>query len=296
MSVPHAYDIVSPRNYSNGNDGMAAPPREKSPPLRNENRKASNKKHQGPPGYSEHEKRSKKGQSSTSTALYSQKHDHSPRHGDARRGSAKSPQHDSRSRQQEEMIPSSKTPRPEPADRKNYGIPSECCLLRWNPDQEPFKVLNSIMDGDSLGRWIHDWALAIFGAQTAQLDIAGLLWNQLIKLTGIAEKKKVAEFIERGRGLMENLRRLLKEFEEPFLGLAKDKIMEPFMESLLGKEQDGERVQGFSQSVRQWALDFDANYEDIVEDAEERGWRQEDIEEIRRREDEADRRRRRQRK
>lgn len=70
------------------------------------------------------------------------------------------------------------------------GIPAGYCLQHWTIGQEWLLVGGSAFDADSLGRWIHDWAVYHSGAGTPMSREAGEIWLLLIKLAG---RRKAAE-------------------------------------------------------------------------------------------------------
>lgn len=168
-------------------------------------------------------------------------------------------------------------------DAKKHRIPEGYSLKNWNPTEEPILLLGSAFDANSLGNWIFDWTVFRFGAGHPILELAGDLWTSLIQLsehTMRAEKvmpcvrraenrECLEDFIESGKRMMNNLRKLLKECETPMLKAQKSPPLGKnagiaFVETMFGLSRELEKTKRWISSVDLWVLRFDANCEEIL--------------------------------
>ena len=62
------------------------------------------------------------------------------------------------------------------ADARSHRIPPCYSLKYWDPSEQPFTLLGSVFDGNSLGKWIYDWTVYTYGPATPQGNLAGELW------------------------------------------------------------------------------------------------------------------------
>jgi hypothetical protein len=98
-------------------------------------------------------------------------------------------------------------------------------------------LLGSVFDGNSLGKWIYDWAVYCHGPATQIADMAGKLWLLLIQLVGKIKraeettprikkkenKEMVEDFIESGERQLDKFKKLLKACETPMLRAGKSR-------------------------------------------------------------------------
>ncbi len=174
------------------------------------------------------------------------------------------------------------------ADAKRHKIPPGFSLKNWDPTEEPIKLLGSVFDANSLGKWIYDWTVYHHGPGSPIGEMAGELWLLLIQLSGKIKRAEeampkirskdnremVEEFIEAGERIMDKLQKLLKACEAPMLrsaaakpkkegALGKNAGVE-FVETLFGADREVDKTNRFMASVRLWNLRFDTNCEDII--------------------------------
>ncbi|KAH8654759.1 hypothetical protein BGZ61DRAFT_467387 [Ilyonectria robusta] len=126
---------------------------------------------------------------------------------------------------------------------------------------KPILLLGGVFGGNSLGKWIYDWAVFHHGLGNPISEMAHDLWQLLIQLIS---KKDFSEacFIEGGERLLDKLNSLLKRYE----GLM------PKPSKRKGTTQLGEKecveflrsTKRFMRSMRLWNLRFDANCHEIL--------------------------------
>ena len=175
------------------------------------------------------------------------------------------------------------------ADAAKYHIPAGYSLKNWDPTESPVLLLGSVFDANSLGKWIYDWTVFHYGAETPLSEVAGELWLLLIKL---AHKMKRADeclprvrsednqelledFLESGDRLWVRFKALLKVCEEFMWRAAKKEGAKgsvrmgrnsgtEFVDSIFGRDRKLEETESLMQSIRLWNMRFDANCEDIL--------------------------------
>jgi hypothetical protein len=173
---------------------------------------------------------------------------------------------------------------------RKHRIPDGYSLKHWEPDEEPIFLLGSVFDGNSMGKWIYDWAVFIYGPATPMSDMAGELWLLLIQLTGKVKRGKelvssicfaesrdlVEDFIEGGERLTERFQGLLRCCEslgvkawkartekEPNPKFDKKGATE-IIEAMFGVDQELGRTEKFMTNAKLYVLRFDANCEEIL--------------------------------
>ncbi|KAG5918566.1 hypothetical protein E4U42_006799 [Claviceps africana] len=210
------------------------------------------------------------------------------RSGHGRRASTSVPQRPATARP---VAPSHRSkPAPTPAkatedDARRHGIPAGFQLKNWDPNETPIRLLGSVFDAHTLGKWIYDWTVYAYKPGSPIADMSGELWLLLLKMAenlkraeegvgrvrGSEKRDTVSEFIESGERLWHKLDSLLKACEAPMLqaakkkgtGLGKTSGVE-FVNTLFGRERELGRTEKFMQSVRTFNLRFDANCTDIL--------------------------------
>lgn len=180
------------------------------------------------------------------------------------------------------------TPKATDADARKHGIPLGYSLKNWDPAEEPFVLLGSVFDANSLGKWIYDWIAYHHGPATPIADLAGELWLLLTQLTGkvkraeevmphvfLEEKLEMVEdFIESGERLTGKFKKLLKSCQTLLLKVGKNKITNSdqlgknagtgFVNTLFGPDRQLDVTEKFMSSIRLWNLRFDTNCEDVL--------------------------------
>ncbi|KAM5343801.1 hypothetical protein ACJ41O_012338 [Fusarium nematophilum] len=155
----------------------------------------------------------------------------------------------------------------------------------WDPTEEPIRLLGSVFDANSLGKWIYDWSVYRHGPATPISDMAGELWLLLIQLAGKIKRSEevigrvrlqedrymLEDFIESGERLFEMLRSLPKTCEAPMLKAAERKLpnlgnntVVEFIDTLFGRDRALDRTEKFMQRIWIFNLRFDANCESII--------------------------------
>jgi hypothetical protein len=69
-------------------------------------------------------------------------------------------------------------------DARRAGIPPGYSYHHWDPSEGPTKLLGSVFDLDSLGKWIYDWAVSQSGSVSPIAEMAGQMWLHIIQLSG----------------------------------------------------------------------------------------------------------------
>lgn len=179
------------------------------------------------------------------------------------------------------------------ADARKYRIPSDYSLKNWDPSNEPIFLFGSVMDADSLGKWIYDWAVYYHGATATISDTAGELWVLLIELTfsinqaedcmpriRMAENREIVEgFIESGERLFNKLKMLIRSCEDPKIDKAKKtrhgdfkdpsegrRAVQSFIEMMLSSDQDhSKQADKWMNSAQLFLERFDANCIEILQ-------------------------------
>jgi hypothetical protein len=175
-------------------------------------------------------------------------------------------------------------------DAKMHGIPPGYSLKNWDPTEVPIKLLGSVFDANSLGKWIYDWTAYHHKAPSPISDLAGELWLLLIKLAGkmkraeetiprirTTDKRELVEdFIESGERIWTRFKKLLQECETAMLKTAR-KPAGPnstpvmgkasgveFVESIFGRDRLLERTEKVMTTMRLWDMRFTVNCEEIL--------------------------------
>lgn len=173
---------------------------------------------------------------------------------------------------------------------RKHRIPDSYSLRPWDPDEEPIFLLGSVFDANSIGKWIYDWAVYIYGPGTPMSDIAGELWLLLTQLAGKMKRSEeivssvshtesrelIEDFMESGERLADKFQRLLRCCEslaikawkartekEPNCRFDKKGAIE-IIEAMFGVDQEFDRTEKFMMNVRLYNLRFDANCEKIL--------------------------------
>ena len=173
-------------------------------------------------------------------------------------------------------------------DAARHNIPAGYSLKNWDPTEEPIKLLGSVFDANSLGKWIYDWTVYHHKAGNPITEIAGDLWLLMIKFAG---KKKRAEeclprildrknrdtmeqFQDDGDLVWEKLTSILKRCESFMWPVAKggtrgkvqmgEKSGIEFVKSMFGRDRVLHKTESLMQEMRLWIMKFDAKGEDIL--------------------------------
>lgn len=152
-------------------------------------------------------------------------------------------------------------------------------------------LLRAAFDADSLGKWIFDWAVKIYGTQNLVRDVAADLWLELIRFYG--EIKTSEEFVHRNEGatdaksrdavnllqsflydaesLLKELERLIEQCEEPMREAKRrgkrhvgKESARAFMEILLGRDELLEETEKFIQGMRYRMFKLDKNWAKVM--------------------------------
>lgn len=93
------------------------------------------------------------------------------------------------------------------------GIPAGFTLDNWDPNMMPMLLMGSAYDAQSLGKWIFDWTVARYDANSPMADIAGHLWLLMLKLDSKTTRVRACLPDVRSRREAAPLRKCLKEAE-----------------------------------------------------------------------------------
>lgn len=173
-------------------------------------------------------------------------------------------------------------------DAERHGIPDGYTLTHWDPDEEPIKLLGTIFDSSSLGKYFYDLTRDKYGPYTPMKEISGDLWELLIRLYGnmkISEQfvetnemstdQRLDEtldllkgFIKDGEILKKDLDGLLRRCEKPMLrtdsgnrGRLGREARHALVDALFGRDQLLEETENFMQNMRNWIEDWEAEAE-----------------------------------
>jgi hypothetical protein len=187
---------------------------------------------------------------------------------------------------------------------REAGIPSGYALRNWDPEEEPIRMLGSIFDMQSIGKWMFDWTIYHQGPAHPYTTIASELWILLIRLAGksmISEKfmsrvdrmkqhestqpipeeedlEMVEDFLESAERLLVKFQKLLNICEGNMLQTAKHQKgdTKPFSPSvakdigkeliltIFGREEKLEMTEKWMSSVRLWSMRWDAVCLEII--------------------------------
>ncbi|MCJ1351805.1 MAG: hypothetical protein MMC33_001789 [Icmadophila ericetorum] len=174
-------------------------------------------------------------------------------------------------------------------DRTRHKIPAGYSMKNWDPTERPIKLVGSVFDANSLGKWIYDWTVYQYKAGTPISEVAGELWLLLIRLAAKTKRAEAAlpriksrsksqliqDFIDSGERLWHRLKKLLKACEEyMYESATRDKVTGSmhmgkdsgcqFVEAMFGRHRELEKTEALMQQLRTWSMRFDANAEDIL--------------------------------
>jgi hypothetical protein len=173
------------------------------------------------------------------------------------------------------------------ADARKHHIPPGYSLEHWDGTEKPMKLLRSVFDLNSLGKWIYDWTVYHHGPASSTSEMAGKLWLLLIQLAGDVKRAEkcmprirrkgnreiVEAFIESGDHLTRKLRKLLKAWEAPML-VAHDSYSKgqaqlgvdagiDFVDSIFGEDRQLKNTKSLIAEIELWKVRFDENCEDV---------------------------------
>ncbi|KAM0244019.1 hypothetical protein ACHAP5_006683 [Fusarium lateritium] len=173
---------------------------------------------------------------------------------------------------------------------RQHRIPDGYSLKQWDPNEEPIILFESVFDANSIGKWINDWAVFVYGPATTLSNMAGELWLLLVQLydkvkrskrivTSIrcAENKELVEdFIESGKRVAKKFRKILSHCESLAVKAWKARTEKELklkfdsngvvgiIEAMFGINHEFGRTETFMLQARLFNLRFDAHCEEIV--------------------------------
>lgn len=167
------------------------------------------------------------------------------------------------------------------ADARKHRIPHGYSLKNWNPTEEPFLVLGSVFDANSVGKWISDWTVFQYGPDSPVSLMGQELWLLLIQLAanikraeeGIERvrrpdnKELIEDFLESGDRLFNRFKSLLRACEAPVIKALKKNSESSgveFIKTLFSRNKELTRTEKFMTRVRLWNLRYDANCLEIL--------------------------------
>lgn len=201
----------------------------------------------------------------------------------------RSASHPTKSQPAKPAPPTKTQPEATEEDRVRHKIPIGYSMKNWDPTERPIKLVGSVFDANSLGKWIYDWTVYQYHAGTPISEVAGELWLLLIRLASKMKRAEVAlpriksrsksqliqDFIDSGERLWLKLKKLLKLCEGyMYESATRDKVTGTmhmgkdsgcqFVEAMFGRHRELERTEALMQQLRTWSMRFDANAEDIL--------------------------------
>ncbi|CZR57781.1 uncharacterized protein PAC_07670 [Phialocephala subalpina] len=173
------------------------------------------------------------------------------------------------------------------ADARKHRIPTGYSLKNWDPSREPIMIFGSVMDADSLGKWIYDWTVHYHGAASTLSETAGELWILLIDVSFSVEqaeecmprirlredREMVDNFVESGERLFDKMKKLIRACEDPKIDKAKKtrhgEFKDPskglratrlFIDVMLSSDEtSSQHAEKWMTSARLWLMRFGAN-------------------------------------
>ncbi|TID21434.1 hypothetical protein E6O75_ATG04829 [Venturia nashicola] len=175
-------------------------------------------------------------------------------------------------------------------DARRAGIPAGYSTKNWDSTEEPLRLLGSVFDANSLGKWIYDWTVFYLGPVTPMSDLAGELWLLLIQLAGKIKRANVSvsrikldesrelveDFLDSGERLWVRFKKLLKVCEDSMWKAAKksngDKTPtnmnknsgRVFVDTIFGRDHELDKTEKLMSAIRLWSMRFDANCDEIL--------------------------------
>ncbi|KAF2460996.1 hypothetical protein BDY21DRAFT_334011 [Lineolata rhizophorae] len=172
-------------------------------------------------------------------------------------------------------------------DARKANIPPGYNYKNWDPTEEPIKLLGSVFDANSLGKWVYDWTVFRYQARTPMADMAGELWLLLIQLASKTKRAEetmskirklenrdlVEEFLDSGDRIWTKFMKVLRRCEENMLKAQKrekrtgmgEESGVAFVDTIFGRDYELENTEKLMSNMRLWVLRFDANCEEIVQ-------------------------------
>ncbi|GAP87933.2 hypothetical protein SAMD00023353_1600650 [Rosellinia necatrix] len=173
-----------------------------------------------------------------------------------------------------------------PSDRFVHNLSEDDDVRFWDPDEDPIKIGTTVFDPFSLGKWLYDGALALYGPRAAAADAAAELWMCLLTVheqvtecenalqqcrKGGEKYKAFIHCIKEGFDLQDSLQSLVSESEEGALsGGAEPRPAEEGAPAELTRrllEGEDSAVRGLINSVRGWRANvFDKTCAPIIDE------------------------------
>lgn len=159
------------------------------------------------------------------------------------------------------------------------NIPRGYSLRRWDHTERPIFVAGSVFDGNSLGKWIYDWARYAYGADTRISEEAGEFWLLVIRLCGYTRRlerllgcggrkiriameqyEEVLEVLRNGLSLWSRLEEVVSEcqavvcstHEYAVMGKFESQCAVVFVQTLLGGGEQLECTRRLMDGLRRW--------------------------------------------
>ncbi|KAK4450976.1 hypothetical protein QBC34DRAFT_348557 [Podospora aff. communis PSN243] len=188
-------------------------------------------------------------------------------------------------------------------DARGYGIRDGDKLKYWDPDEEPIRILGSIFDAASLGKWIFDWTSHHCDNKDEPMtQKAAEVWLILLRLAGKMKRaQRVIElrvrgakvshtavehdfikgYIAEGDALMDSLRSLLRKCEDPMYRTVQDQdkpqertlVAEAgveFVKTMFDSARELQATEAWLSDARSWVRSFQETCEILIFQEEER--------------------------
>lgn len=144
------------------------------------------------------------------------------------------------------------------------------CVKHWDPAEEPLFVGGSVFDAYSLGKWIYDWTVCVYGVHSVFCDIVGDFWLLLIQLAGRLKWCKLGEvkvktqlqrqlvwrLVVAGESLWEGVCVLLDICGKAMLSVDTDVSGVEFVECFLGRDRELVIFEELMAGMRNWNFNF----------------------------------------
>ncbi|KAJ0114245.1 hypothetical protein J7T55_010632 [Diaporthe amygdali] len=161
-------------------------------------------------------------------------------------------------------------------DARAWGLETGLEMARWDPDEQPFVFLGSILDQHNLGRLILDYSVAFRGSNAPMTAVVEDFCDQLLVLnedlkqckhfdpSGRSQESRdtVDWFLSTGDKMNASVQHLLKVCQEYMLGSLREdgsvgrEACARFIDVFLGRDYELEKAEMLTQNMHAWHVDF----------------------------------------
>ena len=145
---------------------------------------------------------------------------------------------------------------------------------------KPILLLGSAFDAFTLGKWIFDWTVSQYSADSPMAKIAGDVWTSFIQLAckmdradkcrplvrRESDRDTLCTVIKNGRSIWRRFENLLKRCERAMLETAKESggklrldadAGRAFVENMFGIRHDLDETEAVRSNLHRWVMGFD---------------------------------------